>query len=322
MPDDSNDLSITELLDRANNEGTPFADVVAKLPNPTQTTDPVEEVKETKSETETPAASSEAQVETETQTEQEAEEVQISPQEALFNQLRAQFPNESLVILAAKAEAAFSTETPQSENDQTDILAEILSDYESMIQAAKEADESVKALLNPEDGTIAEYTSEIRDAERVAMKAALAAESAFDKLAFEANQAVENEFPELNDTASPAFRTVEKMLQDDPSIAASSPIAVAKLARIVASSLREAAPAAAPAKTFASPTRVPAPAGPKPPVAALSSAAQAPHASATAPTPGQSTKPNLGSEFLASGMSVNDFFDKAIGGSSLGVMAS
>jgi len=238
--------------------------------------------------TETQTLSSESEIETETQTEQEVEVPQISAKDALFEQLRVQFPNESLVNLAARAEAAFSSEpAPVQEGNEGDVLAEIQSDYDAMLEAAREADEHVQSLMNPEDGTLVEYTSEIRDAERAAMRANLAAEASFEKLAFEANKAVEDEYPELNDPKSPAFLAVSAAVDVNPSIRESSPVALANLARHIASSIRQAAPApVAAAKPLPSPTRVPAPAGPKPPVASLSSSVQASHASAATPAPG------------------------------------
>lgn len=327
MPDDSNDLSITELLDRANSEGTPFADVVAQLPNPTQTIDPAKAVEEpapvvAPKEEVLAASADEVQVDTETPAEQPEIKKSIT-QDDLFNELRAKFPNESLVDIAARVEAAFSAESVNSNTGNTpDVMAEIQSEYEGLVQAAKEAEDHVKSLLHPDDGTIAEYTEEIRDAERASMKASLAAENAFKALAQEANEAAAIEFPELDDVTSQAYNTLAGVLEENPGLADSSPVALANMGRKIASRIRASSPAHTEQKTFASPTRVPAPAGPKPPVAALSSTAQAPHAPATTPNPGTPTKPNLANDFLASGMSVNDFFNQTIGGSSMGVLAS
>lgn len=266
--------------------------------------------------TENPAPSSEYEIETETQTEQEVEVPQVSAKDALFEQLRVEFPNESLVNLAARAEAAFSSEpAPVQEGDEGDLLAEIQADYDSRLEAAREADERVQSLMNPEDGTLVEYTTEIRDAERAAMRANLAAEASFDALASEANKAVEDEYPELNDPKSPAFLAVAAAVQVNPSISESSPVALANLARHIASSIRQATPAPAAAKPLPSPTRVPAPAGPKPPVASLSSSVQASHASAATPAPGAQQGNDVVSKIRGAG-SIDDleamFFGKGL----------
>lgn len=267
---------------------------------------------------ENPAPVSESQVDTETQTEQESEQPQISAKDALFEQLRVQFPNESLVNLAARAEAAFSSEpTPVDSGNEGDVFAEILSDYESLIRAAEEAESQVTSLLNPEDGTMVEYTKDIRDAEQRAMEAKFEVKSAFTTLAHEANDLAEEQFPELRDPNSLARVALDAALQANPTIKDSSPVALANLARSIAGNIRQAAPPQAPIapKPSASPTRVPAPAGPKPPVSGLASSVQAPHASAATPAPGTQQGTDVVSKIRGAG-SIDDletmFFGKGL----------
>lgn len=327
MPDDL--INLEDILNQAEN-ATP-AQLQAMLPPATNpgahapatgnlSSDEIiaKQVNETPAEVKTDvqaeAVSSEQEVETETQSEQE--EVQPDQRDVLFNQLRAQFPGETLTNIAARVDAAFATSPAPVGSDEGDILAEIQSEYEATIQAAKDADEVVSKLMNPEDGTLVEYTAEIRDAERSAMRAALAAESAFDNLMREANAAVENDYPELNEPTSTAYLALEATLQANPTLAESSPVALANLARHIASNLRNAAPAQAVApKTLPSPTRVPAPAGPKPPVAGLSSSVQASHASAAAPAPGAQQGNDIVSK-IRSASSLDDlegmFFGKGL----------
>lgn len=240
---------------------------------------------------EAPAVSSE-QTETETHTEQAEEAVQpLTDKDALFAQLRRQFPNEPMTSTAARVEAAFSNEPEPAVESGPDPLLEIHDSYLSTIQEAEDAEAAVRELMG--DGSeVVEYTPEIRAAEQRAMEARLAVKSAHSDLVTEANEAIEAQYPELNDSASLAIKLVHSKIKAaekaNPNFRA-SPTAIAEIGRDAAIEARQilaSMPAPAAPQVSAQPTRQPAPAAPKPPVAGLSSGVQASHATAAAPAPG------------------------------------
>jgi hypothetical protein len=197
---------------------------------------------------------------------------------------------DSAVTAPEEAEPAQAAPEPAPAAEPIDlapVFTQALEDFNATAQAAQEAAQRLADLQNNAEG-IAEFTPEMAEAMEDKMKAAAAAERAFEEIGDDSLELAMNQYPELRDDNHPATLAVKSLLAVNPEFASSSPTAVAEYAANLAAQMRANAPKS-PAVPVSQPQPAPGPVPAKAPAAPASTSV----AMAQRPAPGQPATPDI-----------------------------
>lgn len=228
-------------------------------------------------------------------------EAQPDPRDALFAQLRVQFPNESFESIGRRVEAALGTPEAAPQPEVAVVFDEILNEFAEAQKSLEAAREAFKAIEQEaeENGAVIEFNGHTRETYEAVKAAEAEVAESFKNLQLEAFQRVEAEFPELADDApdGPAKQLFSSMLisalRVDKKFDAHDPTLAPRMAREAAQKAREMLKTipAAPQPPKPAPPRKAAPASRMP--SSLPGSVQAPNAPVGAPANGQTPPPSL-----------------------------